>query len=132
MAKKSILSNLISDSPESIIAAAEEVEKEITRGSHDENEKNQSTNHLLAETKSQDDDEAPVFDVDYFFNEISGKKIEYRPSLMSAEFLDRIKYLSIVFQVPMKDITYNICNYWWETFGKEVQKAVKKRKKDFI
>ena len=89
------------------------------------------------ETESESDktsrtDEQAVYDLDYFFKEVTGKKIEYRPSLMNAEFLDKIKYLSIVFQVPMKDIMYHICNHWWETHKTQIQKEIKKKKKDFI
>jgi len=136
--KKSVLGTLIANSPESIIAAAEAVEKEITGAPQVENTEVIVKNQPQTEEVTIDKpsvtaaEEAPVYDMDYFFKEITGKKIEYRPSLMSAEFLDRIKYLSIVFQVPMKDITYNICNYWWETHKVQIQKEVKKRKKDFI
>ena len=124
--------------PDSIIAAATEVEKEITGVSQNENaglmKENQTegNDQALDDTSSIDVDENQVFDIDYFFKETTGKKIEYRPSLMTVEFLDRIKYLSIVFDVPMKDITYNVCNFWWETYKVQIQKAVKKKKKDFI
>jgi hypothetical protein len=134
MPKKSVLS-LLMDSPESIIAAAEEVEKEITGVAKEEEPGHPANNDEISRQVSTDDaadDEKTYFDIDSFFREQAGKKIEYRPSLMSAEFLERIKYLSIVFDVPMKDITYNICNYWWETHKTQIQKAVKKKKKDFI
>ena len=136
MAKKSMLGKLIE--PESIIAAAAEVEKEITGVHQTENaelmKENQSANDddAVVETPNTDTEEKQVFDLDYFFKEITGKKIEYRPSLVSAEFLDRIKYLSIVFDVPMKDITYNICTFWWETYKEQILKAAKKKKKDFM
>jgi len=138
MAKKSMLGKLIDDSPESIIAAAEAVEKAITGVPQVDNTelivKNQPPPEEVTIEKPSvtEAEEAPVYDMDYFFKEITGKKIEYRPSLLNAEFLDRIKYLSIVFQVPMKDIIYNICNCWWETHKVQIQKEVKKRKKDFI
>ena len=137
MAKKNILSKLI-DSPEStesILAAAEKLEKEITGSGASQIEKVEpKIQPVIDDSEIQNVNvvEEQIFDVDYFFTQVTGKKIEYRPSLMSADFLDRLKYLSIVFDVPMKDIIYNICNYWWATHKEQIQKAVKKKKKDFI
>ena len=145
--RPNLVTGLVSSSA-SIIEAAQQVEREVTKAP---SLPPQEVEKEVVEPKSieKEADETPLneidsdiefseplpnssFDISLFFQEMNSKDITFKTSLMCTRHISLIRNLSTVFEVPMQAITYNIVDHWYKTYKPLIDRERKKRSKEIF